>query len=233
MYNVAMDSQLCMIRDAYDLTVRQYHANIDPLASVPEDFVRSEPFQAFQKTMAACGASSGAPENQRFLAPSVGMKFLDAGCCANLASYRLDRWPSLYYGVDISPALIEAMRGFAAQENIHIGALEVAELVELPFDDSFFDIAAVVGVLEYADLEYCHRALRELRRVLKHRGRLVVDIPNMAHKHVDVMLQLEAYLGRPIVVKSRHDFEALLPSLFRTVAVDESQVMLKYFVEAA
>ncbi len=159
------------------------------------------------------------------------MNFLDVGCCANLANYRFDKWPSVYYGVDISPALIDAMKGFVAHHGISVGSLNVAEVVALPFDDDFFDIAAVIGVLEYADFAYCESALRELNRVLKNGSRMVVDILNMEHAHVQIMFKLEEYLGRPNIAKSRTEYEAILAPLFETVEVDDSRVMLKYFVE--
>jgi ubiquinone/menaquinone biosynthesis C-methylase UbiE len=112
-----------------------------------------------------------------------------------------------------------------------VGSLNVAEVVALPFDDDFFDIAAVIGVLEYADFAYCESALQELNRVLKNGSRMVVDILNMEHAHVQIMFKLEEYLGRPNIAKSRTEYEAILAPLFETVEVDDSRVMLKYFVE--
>ncbi len=78
-----MDERLHRIRNAYDLTVEQYDCN------------------------------SGAPENKEFLEPEAGMCFLDVGSGASLANYRLDLWPSKYFGIDISRALIQAMHKFS------------------------------------------------------------------------------------------------------------------------
>ena len=122
------------------------------------------------------------------------------------------------------------MKDFAAHYGISVGGLEVAELAALPFDDDFFDIASVIGVLEYADLNYCKTALQELNRILKKGARMVIDIPNMEHSHVQTMFKLEEYLGRPNIGKSRTEFEAILAPLFETVELDNSRVMLKYFV---
>ena len=44
--------------------------------------------------------------------------------------------------------------------------------------------------------------------------------------------KLEEYLGRPNIPKSRAEFESLLAPLFTTIKVDDSCVMLKYFVTA-
>ena len=226
-----MKDQLQQISNAYDLTVKQYREKIDPLANVPDEFRSSKEFKDFQQGTGSEITGSNAPENKQFLDPESGMKFLDAGCYANLASYRFDKWSSVYHGIDISPALIDAMKGFVTHRRISVGSLKVAELATLPFDDDFFDIASVIGVLEYANLNYCKSALRELNRVLKNDSRMVVDIPNMKHSHVQTMFKLEEYLGRPNIAKSRTEFEAILAPLFMTVRVDNSRVMLKYFVK--
>lgn len=106
-----MKDQLNRIRKAYDLTVEQYRHGIDPLAPVPEAFKNSSEFKTFvAESKKRC--NSNASENKAYLDPQPGMRFLNTGCCANLANYRFDQWPSLYYGVDISPALIEAMQEF-------------------------------------------------------------------------------------------------------------------------
>lgn len=223
------NQQLDRVRKAYDLTVDQYRRGIDPYAEIPEAFKNSPEFKAFMgDTGQSC--SSGALENKAYLDPKPGERFLDVGCCANLYTHRLDRWPSTYFGVDISPTLIAVMRGFAERRQLPVGGLYVAEVADLPFDDDFFDIADVIGVLEYCTLEYTGRALHELHRVLKPMAKMVVDIPNLAHPHVQTMFRLERYLGRPNIPKSRHAFEEILTPLFSIEQADDSHVMFKYFV---
>lgn len=160
------------------------------------------------------------------------MNFLDAGCCANLVAYRFDRWPSTYYGMDISLALIDAMRHFAAQEGISVGGLEVAEPASLPFENDFFDIVSVIGVLQYCDLDYCRVTLEEVNRAMKAGARMVLDIPNLDHPYVETMFQLEQYLARPHIPNPRSECEGILRPLFSIMKTDNSRVMVKCFVEA-
>jgi SAM-dependent methyltransferase len=228
---INMRDQLQQISRAYDLTVKQHRDNIDPFENVPTEFKNSKEFKDFKKTIGSTATGSNAPENKEFLNPQIGMKFLDAGCCGNLFNYRFDKWRSVYYGIDISPALIDAMKSFATHHEISIGGLQVAELAVLPFDNDFFDIASVIGVLEYVDLNYCKAALRELNRVMKKGARMVIDIPNMEHPHVETMFKLEKYLERPNIQKSRLEFEKIPAPLFNIKKVDDKRVMLKYFVE--
>jgi len=222
--------QVKKIRKAYDLTVEQYHKGIDPLKEVPEDFKNSPDFKALMKNADPSTTGGNAFENKEYLKPKKGMRFLDAGCGANLAVYEFYKWPSIFYGVDISTALISEMRKFIKKNSLQIGDLYVAEIISMPFEDNYFDIALLIGVLEYYSLEYTKKALEEMNRVLKPSAKLVVDIANLMHPHVDIMFKLEAYLKRPNIPKSREDFEKILKPLFLIDKIDDSKVMLKYFL---
>jgi len=223
--------QLNRIRKAYDTTVRDFKAGINPLAAVPNKFKKSRAFKVFLKETDPVATGSSAPEIKDFLQPEPGMKCLDAGCCANLATNRFDKWPSVYYGIDICPGLIREMKKFAAGAGLKIGGLEIAEIKELPFPTDFFDIVMVIGVFEYVSMDYAALALKELYRVLKPGARMVLDLPNLAHPHVETMFQLEEHLQRPNIPKSREQFESFLNPLFSIIKINEKHVMLKYFVE--
>jgi SAM-dependent methyltransferase len=140
---VDINQQLKKIREAYDLTVVQYQKGINPFDNIPEEIINSSGFKAIMADKDKM--NSGAPDIKDYLNPKSGMRFLDAGCCANLVNYRLDKWQSTYYGVDISSALIDAMKSFAKKENISVGSLKVADISKLPFADNFFDIATIIG----------------------------------------------------------------------------------------
>ena len=114
-----------------------------------------------------------------------------------------------------------------------IGGLSVAELAALPFDARFFDIAAVVGVLEYCSAEYVRLALPELHRVLRPGSNRRTDIPNPDSPYVDTMFRLEECLGRTGVRHSRSTFEEQLEPLFPVERCDDTHVMLKYFCRVA
>ena len=226
-----MDDNLEKVRKAYDLTVEQFRNGIDPSENIPDEIKNSDFYKSLQSESGYLNSS--AADVKEYLAPSNGMNFLDAGCSANLVNYRLDKWPSTYYGVDISPALIAAMRGFVKREKLAVGGLEVAEISNLPFDGNFFDIASVIGVLEYCPSDNLKTAVKELNRVLKPGARAVVDIPNPDHPYVSDMQRLEEYLQRPINIHPKAEFEAVLAPHFSIERIDNSRVMIKYFVRAA
>jgi SAM-dependent methyltransferase len=224
-----MNRQLDTIKKAYDMTVEQYKKGINPLDNVPKE-IKNSPFCQSLMMDGELLGSSAAPDIREYLVPKSGMRFLDVGCSANIANYRLDQWPSTYYGVDISPRLIEAMKNFVKREQISIGGLYMAEVTKLPFEANFFNIAAVIGVLEYCTPKYIGKTLLELSRVLKPESRVVLDIPNEDHPYVGDMARLEKYLGRPNFVHPRSEIEKLFTPLFLMEQIDDSRVMIKYFV---
>jgi ubiquinone/menaquinone biosynthesis C-methylase UbiE len=227
---VDIEKLLDMVRKAYDLTVEQYLQRINPLDDILEAIKNSPFYKSLAEDHDELNA--GSPEVKDYLNPESGMQFLDAGCSANLVNYRLDRWPSTFYGVDISPALIDAMKKCVSRENIIIGGLYVTDLTRLPFDDSFFHISMVIGVLEYCTFEYLKTALFKLNRVMKPGARVALDIPNPNYLFVHDMERLELHLKRPIFIHPRSEFEKLLEPLFSTERVEDSKVMLKYFLKA-
>jgi ubiquinone/menaquinone biosynthesis C-methylase UbiE len=218
------------IQKAYNATVRDFLAGIGPMDSVPDKFKNSKAFKAFLKETDPEVTGSSAPDIKAFLQPSPGEKCLDAGCCANLATKRFDKWPSIYFGIDISPDLIRAMSKFVYEANLKIGGLVIAEIKNIPFPDNFFDLAMVIGVFEYVSMDYAAESLKELHRVLSPGARIVLDLPNLSHPHVKTMFQLEEYLQRPNIPKSREEFESYLNPLFSIEKTKEKYVMQKYFV---
>jgi len=225
------EEQLDRVRKAYSSAIREFLTGISPLSKVPNKFKRSKTFKAFLKKADPSIVGSAAPDIKKYLKPAPEMKCLDAGCCANLAAYRLDKWPSTYYGIDYSPVVIHEMKKFVSINNIKIGSLDNTEIIDMPYSDDFFDIAMVIGVFEYLTMDYSILALKELYRVLKPGARMVLDLPNLAHPHIKTMFQLEEYLGRPNIPKSRDQFERHLTPLFTIVNTKDTHVMLKYFVE--
>jgi SAM-dependent methyltransferase len=229
---VDIAQQIQIIQNAYDETVDNFLNGVSDLDLLPHNFKNSPEFITFQKETAARGCGSGESNIREFLNPQNGMTFLDVGSCANLINYSLHEWPSFYYGIDVSKKLIKATTNFTSKNNIKIGGLSVADVASIPFEDNFFNIASCIGILEYFDSAYAEKSLREINRVLKPGGRVIVDFPNSKHKCFKTMIAFETYLGRPRYnLPTMESFEKELGKVFSICDRNDKSVMVKYYLE--
>jgi len=226
-------NQILNIKKAYDDTVVRYYNGIEDVDLLPDEFKNSIRYSKLKKLLELTSFNSSNSEIKEYLYPQQGMAFLDVGSCVNLIENKLFKWPSVYFGIDISPNLIEISKKFVERNNINIGGLYVEEVARMPFENDFFNICAVIGVLEYYDIKYIRNSLKELYRVLKPDSRMVIDMPNQNHPDVDTMFEFEEYLGRPrYKLPTNGQFELELKQLFIIDKIDDSTLMKVYFVRS-
>lgn len=109
-----------------------------------------------------------------------GQRFLDIGCGEGNLVLRAKSKFGEVWGVDVSSVRVEKakkrLNDYLNQEKIHFILGDVDE--GLPFDDLFFDAVSCVAVLEH--VFYPPALIKEIYRVLKWRGELIVEVPNFA-----------------------------------------------------
>lgn len=101
----------------------------------------------------------------------AGLTVIDVGCGDGELAVELWKRGAKVTGVDTSPSMIEAARERAARRGIEV-TFEVATAQALPFPLDTFDAAVAVTVLCFIEEE--EPAFREIARVLRPGGRLVV-----------------------------------------------------------
>ena len=105
--------------------------------------------------------------------PRSGAKILDVGCGTGRKSARLVRSGNNVTGCDVSSAMLQRAAS-------RIGKTVLCDVTQgLPFPNESFDLVFSSAVLEHL-FDYGH-VLREMFRVLRPGGRVIVEVPNSAY----------------------------------------------------
>ena len=108
------------------------------------------------------------------LGPEPG-KLLDAGCGPAFIAKELERTRCAYWGLDGSPHMLTLAAQHLPPEAA--ARLAIGDVQHVPYPDGFFDSVLCIGVIERTRDD--RAVLRELLRVLKPGGTLVVSFPNL------------------------------------------------------
>lgn len=98
------------------------------------------------------------------------MVSLDVGSDNGVISYLLREQGGVWHSGDFIPEAVESIRGLVSTNVVLLDGKS------LPFDDNFFDCILIVDFLEHitTDKEF----VKDLQRVLKPNGRLIVKVPD-------------------------------------------------------
>jgi ubiquinone/menaquinone biosynthesis C-methylase UbiE len=103
--------------------------------------------------------------------PPAGLRILDVGCGDAVLAVALAQRGALVTGLDADPGMLAAGRARAEASGVAVQLVH-GDLRALPFADASFDIVVAVTVLCFVD--DAALALREMARVLRPGGRLVI-----------------------------------------------------------
>jgi 2-polyprenyl-3-methyl-5-hydroxy-6-metoxy-1,4-benzoquinol methylase len=143
-----------------------------------------------------------------------GVELLDAGCGTGYGTAILAATGAARVSaIDIDPACVERVRDAVAGVEAH-----AADVRELPFPDASFDLVVCFEVIEHIDER--RAAIRELARVLRPDGTLLISSPNRKrypkgnefHVHEYTPEELEQELGSVFTSVRLHRQHAWLAS---------------------
>ena len=103
---------------------------------------------------------------------------LDAGCGTGVNISKLSRQVGRIVGVDFSPEMIRRAERRVLDEALQNVTLHVGSISALGFADDSFDKVICTSVLQYLGEEDCGEAIREMIRVCRHGGRVIMHVKN-------------------------------------------------------
>ena len=124
------------------------------------------------------------------------LKILDAGCGTGAMLNHLTPYGRVV-GVDISP---EAIR-LATNREVEGCELVQSSVTDLPFDDEVFDLVTSFDVI--CCIDECGSAFRELSRVVRPEGRVILNLPayNPLRSEHDLAVHIKKRYTRADVVE--------------------------------
>ncbi len=130
-----------------------------------------------------------------------GERILDLGCGSG-RFYKVLKDKSVdYFGIDFSEKLIEI-----AKRNYPGARFQVADVLNLPFPDNYFDKVYSISVLhQIPSKRFRTRSLKEIHRVLKPGGILILRVWNIFKRPNFWKLFLK-YTILKVILKSKLDF---------------------------
>jgi len=227
-----VENHLELVAKSYDKGIDLGRRGIDLYKELPEHIRNNPGYPLFQKMqMDGILSDSGRQEIIDYLSPTTDMNFIDLGCCLNLMFGGYNKWPSTYYGVDISSKTIQLLHEFVAKNNLTIGSLYCGSMHETPFDTNFFEIGACIGSLEYFEKDFVEKAIIEVYRILKPYAKFVLDVPDIGSPECEITMVIEEYLGRTDKFDmSSYEFEDMLEDYFEIEIKEKVGPMIQYFL---
>lgn len=106
-------------------------------------------------------------------------KLLDVGCGSGRNLLYFAEKGFDWYGIDFSSEMIrKAKENFKRNKINPSNRLKVADMIQLPFPDETFDYIISIASLHHLPKEKHIDAIREMRRVLKKNGEMVISVWN-------------------------------------------------------
>lgn len=121
-----------------------------------------------------------------YLDPNGGERILDIACGDGILSLKIAEKGCEVHGIDISENLIETASSFANQESIACEFI-VGDAENLPYPDGYFDKIVCSCSLEHFNDDI--KALKEMNRVLKPGGRVVMTVDSLTYPISDELKQ--------------------------------------------
>ncbi len=137
---------------------------------------------------------------------------LDLGCGSGIFIPIISPLCNRLMGVEVAPVLAEQSREVVRKFNLQNTSIIQGSAEEIPFGENSFDAVLSVDLLHH--LEHLDRSLREIKRVLKSSGTLIVYEPNILNFLLLIMCLLDRNEHGVLKLGRRKAYKKLLEKYF-------------------
>lgn len=155
-------------------------------------------------------------------------RILDLGCGSGRHIVYLAKRFFFVVGSDISANALAQAQEWLEQENVYNYCLVENDMVKLPFPDKHFDAVISMNVIDHNTLPKIKKTVKEIRRVLKTGGLVIVTLPSIKDYKFGIGKRLEknSYLSDEGIVHHFFD-EKSIKSLFEGFKIMELKEDMK------
>ncbi len=155
-------------------------------------------------------------------------KVLDFGCGIGRHVKLLHEFKLDGYGFDLSNEAIDIAKDNFKKQNLSNIAdkMEVANIINLPYEDNFFDFMLSHGVLDSMPYTIAKKGMHELHRCLKNNGKIYLDLISTSDhtfngRHFERTVSEKHEKGTIQLYFDKKRINALLVGLFRILEISE------------
>jgi SAM-dependent methyltransferase len=123
-------------------------------------------------------------------APSQPFRILDLGCGTGRHLVYLEELGYKAYGLDISPTGLAYSRNWLQKKDLPVRIL-MADMTSLPYSSAVFDMIISTYVIHHNTLAGMRRTIKEMHRLLKPGGTILISIPSQRGYRHDKGRQIE------------------------------------------
>ena len=133
-------------------------------------------------------------------------RVLDLGCGTGEFSVYFKDYS--YTGIDIESGYID----FA--KNNYIGKFELMDASKMSFPDDFFELIIVLGVFHHISDEICLKIFKEMNRVVKKNGRILIMEDLDPESRTDIIGNLLRKLDKGDFIRKKKEYISLISNTF-------------------